>query len=170
MSGAEGARLGSDDGASRLFRDACGRYATGVAVVTCQPAEGEPVGITVNSFTSVSLDPPLVLFCIDRTAQSLPGFLAADRFAVHVLAADQRALSVRFASPGAAKFNGIDWSAGSCGPVLPDTLARFDCVRHAVQDGGDHLILLGRVDSIALSPTRPPLLYAAGRYASLAAD
>ena len=170
MSGVEGARLGSDGGASRLFRDACGRFATGVAVVTCQPDGGEPVGITVNSFTSVSLDPPLVLFCIDRAAQSLPGFLAAGRFAVHVLGADQRALSSRFASPGANKFEGVDWTHGACGPILPDVLARFDCARHAMQDGGDHLILLGRVEAIALAPWRPPLLYAAGRYAGLAPE
>ena len=132
---------------SRAFRAALSSFATGVTVVTARGPDGAPVGVTVNSFSSVSLDPPLVLWSLDRRALSLPVFEAAGHFAVHVLSAEQAHLSDRFATRGASdKFEGVDWSEGIGGvPLLPGIAARFECRRHAAHDGGDHRIYLGRV-------------------------
>jgi len=151
------------------FRAVLGRYATGVTVVTTRTATGEPVGLTVNSFTSVSLDPPLVLFCLDRGAGSLPAFETSGAFAVNILAAGQETLSNRFADPDAARF-GADataaWSTGA--PILADALAALDCALHARHDGGDHIILVGRVLQLAVLSDGDPLVYWRGAYRRLA--
>lgn len=150
------------------FRAVLGRYATGVTVVTTRAPDGEPIGLTVNSFTSVSLDPPLVLFCLDRSAGSLPAFEAAAGFAVNILGAGQEAVSNRFADPLAARFtNGgiADWSTGA--PVLSDALAALDCALHARHDGGDHVILVGRVLQLAVLTDGEPLVYWRGAYRTL---
>lgn len=149
----------------RAFRDAMGRFVTGVAVATTIGADGVPLGVTINSFTSVSLDPPLVLFCLERRARSLPAFLDAGCFAVNLLAADQRSLSVRFARD-AADWKGVahsSWMTGA--PVLDGVVAACDCVLETTFDGGDHLILVGRVHRIDAAPDREPLVYHRGRYA-----
>lgn len=137
----------------RALRSALGRYATGVAIVTTTDPAGEPYGLTVNSFTSVSLEPPLVLWCLQRRAASLDAFRGSYGFAVHVLARDQRELAERFARPGADKFVGVEWVPDECGrPVLPGVVGRFDCRRHEVLDGGDHVIVLGEIERYVTRP------------------
>jgi flavin reductase (DIM6/NTAB) family NADH-FMN oxidoreductase RutF len=147
---------------ARAFRDALGRYATGVTVVTAIGPEG-PVAITANSFTAVSLDPALVLWCPARRSSRFDTFLAADRYAIHVLGSDQLDLCNRFARSG-GDFGGLDAGLTPDGlPLLPDVLARFDCDAHARHDAGDHAILVGRVTHAAMRDGEP-LLFWGGRY------
>ncbi len=144
------------------LRAALGRYATGVTVVTTTGDRG-PVGITANSFTSVSLDPPLVLWCPARNSARFSAFAAARHFAIHVLAADQLDLCRRFARAG-GDFAGLDIGATPEGlPLLPGCLARFDCSAEAAHEGGDHAILVGRVLRVAMRDGEP-LLFWGGRY------
>lgn len=156
-----------DSSNARMFRQALGRFVTGVTVITTATPEG-PVGITVNSFTSVSLDPPLVLWCPARASQRFGAFAGAVHFGIHVLAADQQALSLRFAR-GAGRFEDIAAGQTPEGvPVLPDPLARFDCALHATHDGGDHAIIVGRVLRVT-QRDGPPLVFAGGDYGQLSA-
>jgi len=152
---------------AREFRDAMGCFATGVAVVTGRDENGAPVGVTVNSFSSVSLSPPLVLFCLDREADSLQPFADGKHFAVNILNAEQSDLSHHFAQTGVDKWSGVEWSAGGndC-PALPGAVARYECTSVAAHDGGDHVILVGRVDDIETGD-HAPLLYFRGNYAYL---
>ena len=155
---------GSGEGrdGKRAFRAALGRYATGVTVVTTQTAKG-PVGITANSFTSVSLDPPLVLWCPAKASARFTAFTEAGHYAIHVLAADQLDLCHRFARAG-GDFAGLDPGATPEGlPLLPGCLARFECERYAEYDGGDHAILVARVLRAELR-VGDPLLFWGGRY------
>ena len=146
----------------RGFRAALGRYATGVTVVTARTARG-PVGITANSFASVSLDPPLVLWCPAKSSARFSAFTVADHYAIHVLAADQIDLCRRFARSG-EDFAGLDPAETPEGlPLLHGCLARFDCAAHAVHEGGDHAILVGRVLR-AFVRNGTPLLFWHGRY------
>jgi len=155
----------------RSFRAALGAFATGVAVAAAPGRGGPAAGVTVNSFTSVSLDPPLVLFCLDRSAQSLEAFEGADHFAVSVLAEDQRELSVRFASQAPDRFDGVRTTPGLGGaPVLEGCLAAVECRRHALHDGGDHVILVGLVERVRHAAGGRPLLYFRGRYARLGSE
>ena len=150
------------------FRAVLGRFATGVTVVTTRNPDGEPVGLTVNSFTSVSLDPPLVLFCLDREAGSVPAFEMAEAFAVNILGVDQEEVSNRFADPMAARFASedvADWSTGA--PILREALAALDCTIHARHDGGDHIILVGQVRKLAVMDDAEPLIYWRGTYRKL---
>jgi len=152
----------------RAFRDAMGCFATGVCLATSKAGDGSPVGLTVNSFTSVSLDPPLVLFCLDKAADCLDVFTTASGFAITVLAADQQELSVRFAGHP-DRWAGVAteiWESGA--PVVTGGLAAMDCARHAVHDAGDHVILVGRVLRLHSRPEGAPLLYFRGGYAGLA--
>jgi flavin reductase (DIM6/NTAB) family NADH-FMN oxidoreductase RutF len=159
--------LSSLDAAS--FRRTLGRFATGVTIVTTCDAQGQPQGITVNSFTSVSLDPPLVLFCIGKSSQSLEPFLACNAFTINILAADQEGLSSRFASKQANRFEGTGWSEGANGtPRLPDTLAALECMAVQRIESGDHFILVGQV-TLAEYRDAEPLLYFASRYRQLQA-
>lgn len=149
------------------FRRALGDYATGVAIVTAM-ADGEPCGLTSNSFAAVSLDPPLVLWSIRRESASFGVFAACPQFSVNVLAADQTALSQRFAKSGPGKFAGVDWTLAPGGaPALGGAAARFDCGSAQAYDGGDHLILLGEVEAFQRWD-RAPLLFSRGRYAVVA--
>lgn len=142
------------------LRAALGRFATGVTVVTCQSAEG-PIGMTANSFSSVSLDPPLVLWSPARASRRFESFARARSFAIHVLAEGQLDLARRF-TRGGAGFDGLVPATGALGlPVLPSALARFDCSFHAAHDGGDHLIIVGRVEQISLR-TGEPLIFSQG--------
>lgn len=150
------------------FRAVMGHYATGVTVVTTRGPDDRPTGLTVNSFTSVSLDPPLVLFCLDRAAGSGPAFASSDCFAVNILGAGQSAVSARFADPVAPRF--VDdgttvWETGA--PILTTALAALDCRVHARHDGGDHVILVGRVLRAAVMHDAPPLVYWRGGYHGL---
>lgn len=144
------------------FRTALGRFATGITVVTTHGPDG-PVGITANSFASVSLDPPLVLWSPARRSSRFAVFAAATHYAIHVLAADQDDLCRRFTRPGADfDIPGISFGAHQV-PLLPGCLARFECERAAVHDGGDHVVILGHVLRAA-EREGEPLIFASGRY------
>lgn len=158
-------RAGSD---ARTFRDALGCFATGVTVVTAFCPDGTPIGLTANSFTSVSLDPPLLLVCIANNAGSAPFLREAERFAVNVLQIGQQPTSNRFAGKGEDRFAATPWAPGEFGtPVLTGSLSSFECARDAVYDGGDHFILVGRVLKAIFEPRRDPLLYFRGKYRKL---
>ncbi|QPC88024.1 flavin reductase [Mesorhizobium sp. NBSH29] len=147
---------------TRTFRDALGRFATGVTIVTTATEDG-PVGITANSFSAVSLDPPVVLWSIGRNSSRYDAFADCKNFAVHILDADQLDLSRRFARAGDA-FSGLDFTWSENGvPVLPDCLSRFECARIAGHDGGDHLIVVARVVEAALRDGEP-LVFSRGGY------
>ncbi len=141
-----------------------GAFATGVTVVTTLDASGVPWGFTANSFTSVSLDPPLVLVCLGRGAESCQVFEQAGGFAVNILSASQRGLSECFASPARDKFETVAWSAEATGsPLIEGTVGWLDCESHQCFDGGDHVIIVGRVVAFA-STERRPLAYCRGKY------
>jgi flavin reductase (DIM6/NTAB) family NADH-FMN oxidoreductase RutF len=158
-----------DSFSPRDFRNALGCFATGITVMTTCGPDGRFVGITVNSFASVSLDPPLVSFCLDRNALSLASFLEAPHFGVNVLSEDQEALSAAFARSSAGdKFVGLPYEVGETGcPLLPDCLSHLECEREAAHLAGDHLIVIGRVVRLAQRSEGKPLLYFRGRYAKL---
>ncbi|WP_306030828.1 flavin reductase family protein [Stappia sp. MMSF_3263] len=150
----------------RSFRNALGRFVTGVTIVTTLDAAGRPVGLTANSFNSVSLDPPMVLWSLSLRSQNRPVFEAARHYAVNILASDQQALSDRFARPVADRFAGVSWRAGRCGvPVLDGVTAVFECMNDTRMEGGDHLVFLGRVEAFDHSD-KEPLIYHSGRYAT----
>ncbi|WP_109482756.1 flavin reductase family protein [Paraburkholderia sp. C35] len=146
------------------FRRALGAFVTGVTVVTTIQPDGSPRGFTANSFTSVSLDPPLVLVCIAKTASSYEVFSQTQHFAISVLAEDQKNVSGVFASKAADKFAQVAWCARTTGaPVMDGAAASFDCTTHQVVDAGDHIILIGRVvDFVHTSSS--PLGYCRGAY------
>lgn len=147
------------------FRRALGSFATGVTVITARSTDGRPVGLTANSFNSVSLDPPLVLWSLAKNALSRPAFEAATHWAVHVLAADQEALSARFARRGDDKFADLPLTNGiGSAPLLENCAARFQCRTAFRYDGGDHVIFVGEVLDFERRETAP-LVFHAGRYA-----
>jgi len=149
---------------SLALRDALGQYATGVAIVTALDGAGQPAGLTVNSFASVSLEPPLVLWSLARTASCMPAFEGCSHFVVNVLAAEQRMLADRFATTGIDRFAGVAWTPGIGGaPLLADCCATFECRSETWHEGGDHLIFVGRVERFARADL-PPLLFHSGRY------
>ena len=146
------------------FRNALGSFATGVTVITALGQDGQKVGMTANSFNSVSLDPALVLWSVGRDANCFEDFIAAKAFAIHVLAADQQDLSNRFAKSGADKFADIDCSKGVSGvPILPHYSACFQCTIEHQYEGGDHVILVGRVVEYS-DKDLEPLLFYRGKY------
>jgi flavin reductase (DIM6/NTAB) family NADH-FMN oxidoreductase RutF len=152
---------------SRAFRRALGQFPTGVCVVT-GVADGERLGVTMSSFNSLSLDPPLVLFSIDRRAASLPLWERAEGYAVNILSENQREVSNRFARPHSNKWEGARFSRGlSEPPLLNGVAAAFDCVPFAKHDGGDHRLFIARVTGFWSSADRAPLVFSSGRYASL---
>jgi flavin reductase (DIM6/NTAB) family NADH-FMN oxidoreductase RutF len=157
----------ADDLSPRRLRDAFGCFATGVTVVTTYDGEGSPLGLTANSFTSVSLDPPLLLYCVDGRSRRAPAFRAAQRFAVNVLHAGQEALSTRFARSAADAFRDVPWESWGGSPVLSDAMATFVCTGHAAHDGGDHQVIVGRVEQLRFDPAPDPLVYFQGRYRSV---
>ncbi|MBD9526637.1 MULTISPECIES: flavin reductase family protein [Paracoccus] len=149
---------------ARLLREALGRFATGVTVVTTQGSRG-PMGMTVNSFSSVSLEPPLVLWCPARTSTRHQGFVEAQHWAVHILGAEQLDTCLRF-TRGGAQFDGLDHLLNDQGvPVIPGVAARFDCQTHAAHEAGDHTVMVGRVLRVTVAgPGDHPLVFAAGRF------
>ena len=153
------------------LRDALASFATGIAIVTSIDDSGTPVGVTINSFSSVSMNPPLVLFCLDRKAFSLPTFLGAGHFAINILEVSQDELAHRFATPLADKWAGVRWVAGAGGvPLLPGCVASLECRRYNVLEGGDHLIILGEVTAATSHPDREALLYKRGLYGRFVAS
>jgi flavin reductase (DIM6/NTAB) family NADH-FMN oxidoreductase RutF len=152
------------------FRQVLARFATGVVVVTATTPDG-PAGLTCQSFSSLSLDPPLVLLSTSRSSKTWPRIEATGRFAVNVLGEDQVALSDRFAVSGGDKFASVGWRPGALGnPLLDGAIAHIECDVHAVHDGGDHVIVLGRVRALEAPglEDRSPLIYFRSSYRSLA--
>lgn len=167
MNDATEASPGSRAAAAQQLRRALGRFATGVTVVTCQ-GSGGPCGITANSFSSVSLDPPLVLWNIAKVSNSLQAYLDAEFFAINVLAADQEPVSSHFALSDHTVFDGIVFSTSDEGvPLLPGTVACFECRTHQIHDCGDHYIIIGEVENHR-SNSGQPLLFSDGRYTTVA--
>lgn len=159
----------SDRPDPKLFRQALGRFPTGVTIVTASngPDPADWVGVTANSFNSVSLDPPMVLWSLGRNARSFETFAKADHFAVHILAENQQGLSNRFARTIDDKFDGMTCATGTGGvPLLADCVACFECRTAHVYEGGDHLILVGEVLNFSHAD-RVPLVFHEGRYAAL---
>lgn len=155
---------------TRAFRQALGCFPTGVAVVTTAEPGSDHKGITVNSFTSVSLDPPLVLWCIDRKSDRFSTFTGAKCYTISLLGTVHEDVSSRLAKQGAHSLNGIDLIETRLGPpALADALAFFECESEAVHQGGDHAILVGRVVRFAKREAGAPLLFFQGRYGALAA-
>lgn len=147
------------------FRQALGMFATGVTIVTTRAADGSPVGVTANSFNSVSIDPPLVLWSLAKNARSLEAFTGGEHWNVHILSQEQEALSNLFARAGEDKFGQQTLEQGvSHAPLLPGCSARFQCKTMFQYDGGDHIIFVGEVLSYDRTQ-RPPLLYVTGQYA-----
>jgi len=158
-------KAGSDP---RTLRDAMGCFATGITIVTALDAAGAPVGLTANSFTSVSLDPPLLLVCIANTAGTAPALREAHHFGVNVLQIGQQPTSNRFAAKGEDRFAGQPWAPGQTGvPLLGSSLVSFECQRESLHEAGDHFILVGRVVRAQFEPHRDPLLYFRGKYRRL---
>jgi 3-hydroxy-9,10-secoandrosta-1,3,5(10)-triene-9,17-dione monooxygenase reductase component len=152
----------------RAFRDARGRFATGVAFVTAAPG-GEPAGLIVNTLQSVSLHPPLVSFCPSRTSLTWSRMRRARRFAVNVLARDHEAFARRAARAGADRFAGLAWEPGHGGaPVLADALASIECTIADEHPAGDHWIVVGRVTALRIAPVAEPLVFFAGAFVSSA--
>ncbi|MFD1880646.1 flavin reductase family protein [Paracoccus pacificus] len=149
---------------ARTYREALSRFATGVTVVTAWVAEG-PIGMTVNSFTSLSLDPALVMWAPAKASTRHDAFASADAWSVHVLTADQLSMSQRF-TRGGLGFAGLEITESELGtPILPGVAARFDCAAEAVHPGGDHSILVGRVARVTVSgPAHHLLVFAAGQF------
>lgn len=155
---------------SRAFRNALGCFPTGIAVITAAGPEQSHIGITVNSFASVSLEPPLVLWCIHRQSRRFQSFAQAPGFTVSILAAGHKAVSSRLAGPGEHHLEGIGLIPTELGPpALADSLAVFECALERVEEAGDHAILLGRVLRFAQHDgAGAPLVYFQGRYGALA--
>ena len=153
-----------------LFRQLLGCFPTGVAVITTRAADGRPAGLTCNSFSSVSLEPPLVLFSLRKASSLLGTFSEADGFAINILSQRQDALSGRFASSKIAdKFEGVAWRAGPLGmPVIDDCLASFECSVHARHDAGDHYIFIGEVKHMSGGAADQALVFYKGAYMMLA--
>ncbi|MBI4754113.1 MAG: flavin reductase family protein [Betaproteobacteria bacterium] len=153
---------------ARALRDALGGFATGVTVITTCGDDGRPVGLTVSSFNSVSLDPPLVLWSLSLHSPNLAAFRRCSHYAVNVLAAEQEGLSAHFAASGIDRFGGMEVQPGLGGaPLLPGCCAWFECRNEARHAGGDHIIFVGRVERFARED-RAPLLFHGGRYRRLA--
>ena len=152
----------------RSLRGALGMFATGVTVITTMKPDGSYAGFTANSFSSVSLEPPLVLWSLALSAPSLPVFEACSHYAIHVLAADQVHLSQRFATSGTDRFAGLElWPGAGGAPLLPGCCAWFECANEARHPGGDHLIFIGRVLAYAREE-RSPLIFHESRYRQIA--
>jgi flavin reductase (DIM6/NTAB) family NADH-FMN oxidoreductase RutF len=154
---------------AKELRNMLGRFATGVTVITTRDKGGQKHGITANAFTSVSLDPPLVLVCIDRNAQCYPCFEKSKVFAVNILSHEQEAISRRFATKGIDKFEGISWRAGPSGvPLIEGAVGHVECRIVERYEGGDHTIYLAEVVTGSVSNDEP-LLFFRGKYHRLGA-
>jgi flavin reductase (DIM6/NTAB) family NADH-FMN oxidoreductase RutF len=152
---------------STLFRCVCGRFPTGVTVITARDAEGHPHGVTISSFTSLSLKPHLVMVCIDLRNGVLGHFLESTHFAINILAEHQEEHSRRFASTSESRFHGIDWREAESGaPLLDGALAHLECATTRWFEAGDHVVLIGEVLRAGYREGKP-LIYFASQYATL---
>ena len=152
---------------SQEFRRACSLFATGITIASVLDPDGAPHGLTVNSFTSVSLDPPLILICLGHAVTTIAAFRASRHFGINILRADQQEISDRFARKGSDRFDGIAWYRGESGvPLLPDVLAALECRVHQRFTSGDHDIFVGEMIRANLAEGEP-LLYYASRYRAL---
>ena len=152
---------------TRAFRDALGRFATGVAFLTAAP-DGEPAGLIVNSLASISLEPPLVSFAPARSSLTWQRMRRTGRFAVNVLGREQEGFAKHAAPPGTDRFAGLDWQPGRGGtPLLAEALATLECEIVAEYPAGDHWIVVGHVDRLHIAPATDPLIFFAGEFASL---
>jgi flavin reductase (DIM6/NTAB) family NADH-FMN oxidoreductase RutF len=150
------------------FRTVLGQFATGVTIITAMD-DDEPAGVAANSFTSVSLDPPLVLFCVALTSSTWPRIERARKFAVNILGEHQEEVCRLFAAKGADRFGQVDWHLGVGGsPVLDDCIAYLDCEFWAEYDGGDHIIVVGRVLDLGVDRDAKPLVFYQGQYGRVA--
>lgn len=150
------------------FRKVLGRFATGITVVTGLGDDNVPVGLTVNAFTSLSLEPPLVLFCLDKGTGSRNAFTKGKGFALNMLCEDQQDLSVNFSTRKEDRFADVQYEIWDTGvPILNGCLANLECLIDAVHDGGDHLIIVGRVERLNQTESGKPLLYFNGNYARI---
>lgn len=156
---------------SHDFRRACAQFPTGVAILAVTDSSGKPQGLTVNSFTSVSLDPPLVQVSVDRKNPLLDCFVESKAFVINILAATQASLSQRFSSPRIAlphaRFEGVPWRQTPSGPLLEGVIASFECSLHQAVEAGDHVILIGAV-RVATHTPGSPLVFFDGGYRALA--
>lgn len=151
----------------KAFRNALGKFPTGVCIVTTR-VDDEPLGMTMSSFNSLSLDPALVLFSIDKRALSLPLWERAQSYAIHVLSEAQQALSNRFAGRGTNKWEGLEVEDGlHAAPLLHGVAARFECTPHDIHEAGDHRLFIAKVERFTAHPDRNPLLFAGGRYGQI---
>lgn len=150
---------------STEFRTALGMFATGVTIVTARARDGHLVGLTANSFNSVSLSPPLVLWSLSQAASSMEVFRKGSHYAINILAADQQALAQRFATRGVNRFADVDFVEGACGaPLLAGAVATFECFNRSRYTEGDHVIFVGEVEHCAHRSGVAPLLYHGGRF------
>jgi flavin reductase (DIM6/NTAB) family NADH-FMN oxidoreductase RutF len=150
---------------SQEFRSALGMFATGVTIVTARTAQGNVVGLTANSFNSVSLDPPLVLWSLSQAAASLAAFRAGSHYAINVLAADQKLLAERFALRGADRWAGVSFTEGMGGaPLLTGAAATFECFNRSRYEEGDHVIFVGEVERCGWRTGAAPLLFHGGQF------
>ncbi|MDO5087003.1 MAG: flavin reductase family protein, partial [Comamonadaceae bacterium] len=150
---------------SAEFRAALGMFATGVTIVTVRTATGEPVGLTANSFNSVSLEPPLVLWSLASRSLSMGAFSMGSHYAINVLAADQQALAQRFAASDGDRWAGVAWRPGVAGaPLIEGALATFECFNKSRYAEGDHVIFVGQVERVTHRPGSSPLLFHGGRF------
>lgn len=156
----------------RGFRNALASFPTGVTVISTRDQQGTLVGLTANSFTSVSLEPPLVQFSLARRSPSLSAFERSGMFAVSILTIDQGTLSNRFATPTEDKWRGVDYVIGEASgcPVIAGALAAFECKTHAFHDGGDHVIVVGYVLRFERLAAGEPLLFYRGSYRAMTSD
>ena len=147
------------------FRGALGMFATGVTIVTARTAQGALVGLTANSFNSVSLEPPLVLWSLSRVAASMPAFSAGSHCAINILGADQHDLARRFAAKGLDRFADVEFVDGAGGaPLLCGAAATFECFNRSRYEEGDHVIFVGEVERCTHRPGASPLLYHGGKF------
>lgn len=159
------AQAAAPDFTSPQFRQALGQFATGVTIVTARSASGELAGLTVSSFNAVSLQPPLVLWSLNKASGAMALLSEASHYAIHVLSADQQALAERFAGPREQRWAGQPWQAAACGaPLLPDCVAVFECFNRSQHDEGDHVIFVGEVERCHSETGLSPLLYHGGRF------
>ncbi len=154
----------------RYFRDTLGQFATGVTIITTLSSTGEPVGMTVNSFSSLSLDPPLILWSVAKTATGFANFQVGEAFAVNMISHDQQDLALKMAKSSGDKFQGVSYLRGLDGvPLLTDCVAHLECMTEARYPGGDHEIIIGRVRRI-FNIGRAPLLFHRGKFHVLQID
>lgn len=154
---------------TRALRNALGRFATGIAIVTAIDPDGHPIGLTVNSFSAVSLEPPLVLWCLDNSSHNLEAFRRASHHAINILSVAQQDISNRFATWPTDRFVGLPWHPGAGGaPVFPACCSSFEVANETAHVAGDHTVFIGRIEKFSETPDLAPLLFHAGQYRKLA--